>query len=287
MGWFEAALLATLLYGLMQTFQKLAAARGLSPLQIVFSAGLTVSLLAGSAMLASGGPVAWSGATLTYAVLNSVFFTAGSILLLFALKRASAAVALPVNKLDAVLVVAIGALAFDERPTPIQWVGALLGLAVIAVLTWPRRGAEPSAKSRADLAGIGLAAAAAVCFAGSMTVGRIASRSGPVLPFVFATYACTALLGLGAWRLADSERRCSRLDACRYGAAIGALNFVGYLLILRAFAQGPMALIQPLLASSMLIAVGLSTWLLREPIAWRHAAAVGLSLAAALLIRVG
>ncbi|MGI5865122.1 MAG: DMT family transporter [Myxococcales bacterium] len=287
MGWFGSALLATLLYGFMQAIQKLAASRGLSPMRLVFAAGLVVSLLAGGAMVATGAPVGWSGPTLVYAGLNSLFFTTGSALLLRALKRASAAVALPVNKLDAVLVVAIGALAFGERPTPIQWLGVLFGLAVVVVLTGPERGGEQGSKSRADLAGVALAAGAALCFAGSMTVGRLAARAGPVLPFVASTYACTALLALGASRLVGSDRAGSRLDAWRYGAAIGVLNFAGYLLILRAFAQGPMALIQPLFASSMLVAVGLSAWALRERIAWRHALAVGLSLGAALLIRIG
>lgn len=286
MGWFGAALLATLLYGFMQAVQKLAASRGIAPLRLVHAAGATVALLAAGALFATGGWESAGPLTFVHAAFNSAFFTTGSVLLLLALRRASAAVALPVNKIDAVLVVSVGAVAFGERPTALQWLGVGMGLAVVLVLTWPER-RQASEPRRIDLAGVGLAAAAACCFAGSMTVGRLASRAGPVLPYVAATYALTALLALLVLRLLRVPEAGARGEAWRYGAAIGAFNFVGYLLILRAFALGPMALIQPLFASSMLVAVAITAWRLRERLTLRHVLAIACSLGAALLIRAG
>lgn len=286
MEWFSAALAATLAYGLMQAVQKLAASKGIAPLRLVFASGATVSLLAVAALLIEGARPALPAQTLAYVAANSVLFTAASLLLLFALRRVPAAVALPVHKTDAVLVIAAGALAFGERPSVVQWLGVATGLAVVASLTWPQRRQEGGA-AKVDLKGVALAAGAAVCTAGSMTVGRLAARAGPVLPFVAATYALTALLAFGGLRLLRVREEGGTGGAWRHGAVIGALNFVGYLFLLRAFAQGPMALVQAIFASSMLLAVGLTAWRLREPLTLRHAAALACSLGAAVLIRVG
>ncbi|HEY3449965.1 MAG TPA: EamA family transporter [Myxococcales bacterium] len=287
MGWFGAALAATVAYGLLQAGNKLAATRGIAPLRLVFAAGVTVALLAAGALLATGVPAALAPQTLVYAAANSVLFTLSSVLLLLALRRVPAAVALPIHKIDAVLVIGAGALAFGERPTGLQWLGVATGLAVVVALTWPQRRGEGEAR-KIDLTGVGLAAAAAVCTAGSMTVGRLASRAGSVLPFVAATYALTAALAFAGLKLLPlREESAEQADAWRFGVAIGVLNFVGYLLLLRAFALGPMALVQAIFASSMLIAVGLTAWRLREPLTARHVAAIACSLGAALLIRAG
>ncbi|MGC4119531.1 MAG: DMT family transporter [Myxococcales bacterium] len=285
MGWFGAALAATLAYGLMQALQKVAATRGVAPLRLVCASGTTVAVLAALALLLSGEPLKADPLALGYAAANSVLFTAASVLLLWALRRVPAAVALPVHKIDAVLVIGAGAVAFAERPTPLQWIGVATGLAVVVALTWPQRKNE--AGTTIDLTGIALAAGAAVCTAGSMTVGRLASRAGAVLPFVATTYALTALLAFAGVRLLPVPKDGERETAWRLGLVIGVLNFAGYLLLMKAWAQGPMVLVQGIFASSMLIAVGLTAWRLREPLTVRHVLAMACSLGAAVLIRIG
>jgi drug/metabolite transporter (DMT)-like permease len=289
MGWFGATLAATLIYGVLQAIQKIAASRGAAPLRLVHYSAVTVASLGLAAVLLGGGWPQLAPSTWIHAALNSVLFTAGSTLMLASLGRAPAAVALPVSKLDAVFVVAIGALAFEERPTGLQWLGVGAGLAVVAILTVPSRGRV--AGRRPEWKAISFAVGAAACFAASMTVGRLAARGGPLLPFVTISYAFTALLSLLAARIgpgaAPGRSAGTAAPVWRYGVAIGALNFAGYLLILRAFALGPMALIQPLFASSMLLAVAISGRALGERLAARHVAAIGCSLVAIALIRLG
>jgi len=58
-------------------------------------------------------------------------------------------------------------------------------------------------------------------------------------------------------------------------------------LLLHAFTRGPMALIQPLFASSMLLAILLAGRVLGERLTLRQVVALGLSLGAAVLIKLG
>jgi drug/metabolite transporter (DMT)-like permease len=267
----------------MQSAQKLAAARGLSASRLVLVSALTVASLGAAATTARGAWVAVDLMLVGLAAANAAFYTSGTVLLLRALRRSSTAAVLPLMKLDGLLVVAIGALAFAERPTPLQWVGALLGLGVVAALTWPARGAGDG---RPELHAVASALGAACSFAGSMTIGRLAARSGEKLPYVAISYAITALLALAVGALTRPEGGQTRA-ALPWGAVIGALNFVGYLLLLHSFAHGPMTLVQSIFASSMLVAVAVSSRLLREKLTRRHAVALSLSLGAVVLIRLG
>jgi len=282
MAWLTATLLATLCYGLLQGLQKIAVGRGLSPALLLLASATTVSLFASvGALVADARP----GLELVpYAVGNGALFGTGSLLLLRALGASPAAVVLPVHKLDALLVIGIGALVFGERPTLLQWAGAGMGLLVIALLVLPEGRAD---RGRAPWPGVSLAVGAALCFAGSMTVGKLASTAVPRLPFVAGSYlvtaACAALALLRERSRAAPQAR--RGWSC--GAVLGALNFLGYLLILEAFAGGPLALIQPLFATSMLIGVQLSRRVLGEQVSMRQGLALGCALAALVLIRLG
>jgi drug/metabolite transporter (DMT)-like permease len=284
MSWYTATLLATLTYGVLQGLQKIAATRSLSLPRILLGSAFTVSALAFGATLLTGEQ-ADDGRLFAFAGLNSLLFSAGSLLMLFALRRAPAALVLPVNKLDTLLVVLVGAVVFGERPAGLQWAGAALGLAVVGVLSAPEPGQARGATG--SLRGLLLAAGAAFCFAGSMTVSKVAASAAPRLAFVASSYAFTALLALVALRLGPPDDPRLERRALAWGAIIGVLNFVGYLLILDAFARGPLALIQPVFASSMLIAIWISRRALGERISRRQALALVLSLGSVLLIRLG
>lgn len=275
MDWFPPTLLATAAYGVMAAIQRVASARGLSGPPLLAVSATTVAVLAS---LGATFVTGWSGtgAVALHAAANGALFSGGTLALLAALRRASAATILPVAKLDGVLVVLIGVAAFSERPTPLQLVGIAAGLGVVAVLAWPGKGDR-----RPPLPAILLGAVAAGCYACSMSVGKLAAQAGPKLPYIALSYAGTALVAFALVRGWPPR------EALRPGVAIGALNFGGFVVLLHAFTLGPMALIQPIFASSMLVAILLAARVLHERITVRQVAALGLGLGAAVLIRLG
>lgn len=291
LDWFSATLLATACYGCMQASQKIAASRGHRPAALLLGAGLVASGVAALGALLYPPSLPVGPAVLGYAAANALLFSSGSLLLLLALARAPAAVVLPVHKLDSLLVVLVGVLVFANRPAPLQWLGIACGLGVVVVLTLPSSGAA-SSERRAGLLGVGLAGLAAICFAGSMTVGKLASVAVPRLPYVAVSYALTASYGLAVLLVQRSRKPeetapLAPVSSLAWGALAGLLNVIGYLCLLEAFSAGPIALVQGVFASSLLIAVLLAALVTRERPRPRELLAMGLSLAALLLIRLG
>lgn len=287
-SWVAYTLLATLLYGLLHFLYKVAAERGHGGDGLVSVVGLSVALLAMATLWATAPslPSAFTVPLLVYALFNGAFFALGSLTNYGALKRAPAATVFSLNRLNTLGVMAIGFAFFQETPRLVQALGIVAGLGVLGTIAFEQRG---TARGGGRPGGILLALASALFTALSMTVGKLLADSPENrIAYIAASYALVYLFTVGrnvaAGRRAGGER--VRLDAetVLFGAAIGALNFAGYFLLLQAFGSGPISLSQAIFGSSIVVPVLLSRWIYGERLTPPRLAAMGLAILSVVLI---
>ncbi|MGD9611404.1 MAG: EamA family transporter [Kiritimatiellia bacterium] len=271
-------LFATLLYGGLNFLFKAAAERGHDTDGLVGVVGLAVAAMAlGTLPFTTSRPwTAFTGPVLGFAFFNGLFFALGSLAKYAALKRAPAAIVFPLNRLNAVAVMAIGFSFFREVPRPMQVLGIAAGLGVLGAIAFEQRAHFRNARSSAMAAGILLALVGALFTALSMTVGKLmAETPGNRIAYIAASYALVFVFTWGRDRVRRQRsgrgRRRFDWELAGFGVAIGALNYAGYFLVLQAFGSGPISLSQAIFSSSIVVPILLSRWIYGEkltPLRW-------------------
>ena len=116
MNWFYAILSATFIYGVINFLYKIGAAKKYPSASIVNIQAATVALLSLGAVIASKSQFADLKLLLILAVLNSFFWSAGTVLKISALKKIPVNVAMPINKLNSIFVIIIGLIFSETGP---------------------------------------------------------------------------------------------------------------------------------------------------------------------------
>lgn len=288
MSWFLYIVTATVLYGFLNYTYKLAASYGCPNHLVVNRAALTVSVLSLTALLITRSPFRNPWLILLFALINSGFFCLGSLSKIQALKRAPAAIAFPVGKLNAVFVILLSILLFEDRLTILQWAGVALSLIMLLVASIDAGKTKSNGPKDNVYAGISWALVAAAATAVSMLTGKFASTRVPLINYIWMSYTLVAAYTFlimkttaGGYDL-QAEKK-----AGRYGMIAGTLNLIGYYLVLKAFASGPMALIQGVFSTSFIIPIILSVLLLKDRFDLCKAVIIILTLFSLLLIKLG
>ncbi len=281
---------ATLLYGLMNFVYKMAAEIKLNTDFVLHISALTVAL---SAFLSHGlfinsNLVISNPWLLLFAFFNGLFFGLGRLTKFAALKNTPAAVVFPVNKLNAAFVIIIGFIFFNEQVTPGEGLGLICSLFVLGLVTVDENTFNIDFTSNYFI-GIGFALLTALFGALSMTVGKLASTRVDKLGYIAFSYTLVAVFTFllykfkndhyGAYRKLLKSK--SHLLA---GVAIGALNGLGYYLVLQAFARGPISLIQGIFGLSIIIPILLSIIFYNETLNLRRILALILAIVTVVLI---
>lgn len=291
--WIVYTLFATLLYGALNFLFKVAAERGHDSDGVLTFVGLSAAAAAFITLgLTEARPLgAVTRSVLLYALFNGLFFALGSLAKYGALRRAPTAIVFPLNRLNTLAVIAIGVIFFHETPRPLQVLGIVAGLGVLAVITWEQRGHVQRAANSRVLGGILLALASALCTSLSMTVGKLLADSAHNrLAYIGASYTLVFFWSLGQnlitrrGRAFQFEWRAAEMVG--FGAAIGLLNYAGYFLVLQAFGSGPISLSQAIFSSSIVVPIMLSRWFYREKLTWPRVIAIGLAMAAVVLMSI-
>jgi drug/metabolite transporter (DMT)-like permease len=174
---------------------------------------------------------------------------------------------------------------FDERPSFLQWFGIALSLSIIFIA-----GSEKNDNDKVQKVvsyGLLFALASGFCTSISMLTGKFAVMHVAKLPYMTISYTMVALFtgvinryrGLSAASVPGKQ-------LFYYGGLIGIFNFLGYFLVLHAFATGPLSLIQGIFANSFTIPVILSALIYREEITKRRVLIVMLALLSVLFIKL-
>ncbi len=290
-AWLIYTLGATLLYGVLNFLFKMAAEHGCEADGLVGVVGLSVAGLSLGTLLATRVAPwrAFTGPVWAYALFNGMFFALGTLSKVGALKRAPAAIVFTLNRLNSLAVMAIGFLFFRETARPVQVLGIGAGLGGLALITFDQRSHFTASGSRVRLAGIALALGSALFTALSMTVGKLLAQSAADrIAYICVSYSLVAAFTLGrrraARRAGQSPARLAKPKMLLFGAAIGALNYAGYFLVLQAFGSGPISLSQAIFSSSIVISILLARVVYRERLSPLQVAAIGLAILAVVLM---
>ena len=285
--WLVYSMTAALFYGLLNFLYKVSAEKKLPTQAVVFVSAFSVVISTAVTIKAKGGTFESFGQALPYAAVNGTLFAFGALAKFRALKLAPASVVFPVNKSNVLFVIVIGLVFFKELPTLRQWTGVFAAILVLVLISY-----EQIKGTRINkLQGIGFALVAALCTSFSMTAGKLASLHTDRLTYILISYSIVTVIAFVLYRFRVQEEK--RITSFKnpflfiLGGGIGILNFAGYNLVLKAFAEGSMALVQPVFALSILIPIFLSAIIYREHLTFIRIVSIALSLASILLIKSG
>lgn len=283
--WQGFAIVATIIYGLMNFLYKVAAENKCSSFYTMSFSGITVSILSFVLLTINGSafvPLKW---LLVFAGANALFFATGSICKIEALKHIPANLTFPVIKLNSTFAVIIAIVFLGERPDIYKILGIILGLGVILILAAEKF----SLKEGCNLKyGFMFSLISACSTASSMTIGKLASSSVPKLNYIFISYSCVAVYSLIAGFKGKNKATAHSLTrkTIFFGMMIGTLNFLGYFLVLKAFSVGPMTGVQPIFAMSIVFPIFLSRLIYKEKFTVYRYLALLLSLGSIILVSI-
>lgn len=283
--WLLYSLTATLFYGLLNFLYKVSAEYRLPTQSVVFISAFSVVISALTVLIFEGNDFSLFPAAVPYAAANGTLFAFGALAKFKALKLAPASVVFPVNKSNVIFVIIIGIIFFKETPSPRQWIGVSFAVLVLVLISWEQiKGTRINA-----LSGVGFALLAALCTSFSMTAGKLASMETDRLIYIFISYSIVTVISyiLYKTRIPAEQRKGTFKNPKLFlvGCTIGILNFAGYTLVLKAFAAGSMALVQPVFALSILIPIFLSSLIYREKLTLLRIISIGLSLISIIVIK--
>ncbi|MHB1399442.1 MAG: DMT family transporter [Trichloromonadaceae bacterium] len=282
--WYFLSLAALVLLGTQRFFYKVAVERNCSsPLTTaVFMA--TVTLLSVAAFLLSGDAVGDIPTLLLLAAINSTAFALGTVVNMEALRRLPTAITFPLTRLSILLVIGFSILYFGERPGPWQWLGILLGLAVVVVLAADLGGTAAVRQQRGT--GLLLVAACVLCGAVASISSKFAAVATSKTAFMALSYLLGTIFSLAMARTWKRDESAPRTGAVLgIGVLMGLFNFAGFYAFLAALERGPLSLIALITGMHFVIPVALSVLFYREKITPRRWLGIGLTLLAVLAIQ--
>ena len=236
---------------------------------------LAATAVALSTSVVVAAPVAaltWDveAAAVPFILASAALEVAYFFLLARAYQQHEVSVVYPVARGSAPVLVLVGGLAIGDRPSLLAACGVVLvGLGVLAV-----RGGV-----RGDVHALGLAGSVAACIAAYTLVDSRGIDHASPLPYLVLVLAPVAAAALVATR---GERLRAELRPA--AVASGLLGFAAYALALAALRLAPAAAVAAVRETSVVIAVALAAFVLREPVGRKRLAGAVLVVAGVLLL---
>ncbi|KIH78101.1 Uncharacterized membrane protein [Geoalkalibacter ferrihydriticus] len=283
--WYFFSIAALGLLGAQRFLYKVAAERNCSaPLTTAVFMG-TVTLLSSLVFFISAEP---AGALLPLALLalvNSLSFTLATVANMEALKHLPAAITFPLTRMSLLVVIVFSVVYFGERPGLFQWMGILLGFAVVALLARESGSATlPRGKAATGLLLIGICV---VCGATAAISSKFAAISTSKSGFMALSYFLATLFSLMIEKKWIREQTPARTgDAVKIGLFMGLLNFFGFYAFLIALESGPLSIIALITGMHFVIAIALSALIYREKLTSTRLLAIVLTLLAVFFIQL-
>jgi drug/metabolite transporter (DMT)-like permease len=229
----------------------------------------------------------WSGlpaaASLPWLVGSVVINTIGIRLAMAAYRSASFGLAYPVMRAGIpLLTLPIGAVMLNEWPRPSGVTGVLLIAGALVMLAFAARRAGQS-----ETRGLGYALLAAVAGAGYVSADAGGVRiSGNVFGYAFAMAIGNALAMAVVMALERRDPFKLVPQHARRACAISALSMISFLLYIWVVASTPVALAAALRETSVLFAVAIAQYVLKEDVGRFQWFAAGLAVAGVIAIRM-
>ena len=209
--------------------------------------------------------------------------TIGIRLAMAAYRSASFGLAYPVMRAGIpLLTLPIGVVILGEWPRPAGVVGVLLIASALIMLAFAAR-----RSGRAELRGLGYALLAAVAGAGYVTADAGGVRlSGNIFGYAFLVALGNAM-ALGAMYVIEGRNPLVMFGRhARLGFTISAFSMASFLLYVWALSQTPVALAAALREISVLFAVGIAQYVLKEDVGRFQWLAAAFAVAGVVAIRM-
>lgn len=283
--WYLLALTALVVLGLQRFLYKVSAEMRCNSAVTTFAFMATVALLSWCAYLPRAATVTHLGPLLIISLANSLGFLTGTLATIEALKSLPAGTVYPLTRLSTVLSVLFSLTYFGDRLNLRQGFGVLLALAVIVLLARSRGGASTASAGHARR-GLLLALLAIAGGAASTVSSKFAAVQVDSFGFMAVSYTMSTLLVVAVkHRMLPQQAGQRTRPALFIGLAMGVTNFFGYYALLRALANGPLAIIAPLVGMYFIMAVLLSFLIYREKVTRLQLLAIALTVLSILLMR--
>ena len=244
----------------------------------------TVTLFSAVTFLLSAETPTNVSSLLVLSLVNSFSFALATISHIEALRHLPSGIVFPLTRLSLVVVVITSVVYFGEQLSSLQWLGILLGLAVVVVLAQDLRTDGGWQGNRR--AGLLFVAVCILCGAVAAISSKLAVVSTSKAGFMTLSY----LLGTG-FSLAISKKwgQAKKLGTSReavvIGILMGALNFFGFYAFLTALESGPLSAIALITGMHFVIAIILSVVLYGEKMTVARSIGIGLTLLAVFFMK--
>jgi drug/metabolite transporter (DMT)-like permease len=273
--------LAVLLSALLHASWNAIARASSNPGDVFISAVISSGIIGLAGLFWSGLP---AHASWFYLAFGLGFNTAAIRFAIAAYKRASFALAYPAMRAGIPLTtLPIAAIMIHELPRPFGILGVLLIATALILLAVAARNSKGT-----ELNGVGYAMLSALCGAGYVTSDAVGVRlSGNVMGYAFALAVGNAIL---ISLLTAIERRNPLAifkTHMRTAFGISTISMSSFLFFIWAVSVAPVALASALRETSVLFAIGIAHFVLKDKIGRLHIAAVMLALAGIAAIKLG
>ncbi len=285
-SWYLYSLIALLLMGSQRFLYKVTAEKRCnSALTTALFMG-TVTLLSGVSYFSGGTPASDFKILLLLSLINSASFAGATILHIEALRHLPASVTFPINRLNLILVILASVIYFGERLSGLQWLGVLLGFAVVVVLG--RDTAKSGSSSVVDYArsGYWFLGGAILCGAISSLSCKFAAIHTGKTDFMALSYLLATIFSLlinRTWKKTDGHGNIKA--SVLIGLGMGILNFFGFYAFLTALEAGPLSSIAMIVGMHFVIAIVLSALIYHEKLTSRRIFGIALTLVAVWLLK--
>lgn len=285
-NWYVLSILALIFMGSQRFLYKVSAERGCSTAWTTFSFMATVTVLSVTALFLSGSPIHHTRMLILTASVNAGSFVIGTIAHMEALKHVSAGVVYPIIRLNAALVVLFSIFFFDDRLSVYQFVGILIALLVILILT-RHVAEEKEAPQERPRRGIGFAFIALCAGSVAAISAKFAALYTHRLGFMAVSYFLGTVFAFGIRnRLGHSHNVSDPKEAFLIGLGMGLINFVGFYLFLAALSRGPLSIVISIVGLHFIIAIILSAIIYKERLSAQKIMGISLAVLSVFLLRL-
>ena len=291
-GWYAYALMSLVLYGFQGFLYKVSARKECNTARTMFFFMSTVTILAAISFFVMGEKGDDMVPFFILSVLNAFFFFIATMASIEALKYVPTNVFYPVMRSSVVLVILFSVLYLGERPSMIQGLGMAISLLVIVFLSGKK---ERDMIPRTDLKKAAVLIPVAFITGAVVTVViKYASDLRARYAFIAFSYGINAVLsfilrdklaGKSVTRKrAPGSKGNDKTKPVIIGVGIGIVNFLGFVMLLRAFASGPLSIAATLIGMAFVIPIVLSFVIYKERVTLPRVAAILLALGATVLL---
>ena len=276
------ALLSLVCAGVNDVAFKRYAAKDRSRGAYVFGIGIIWAALQASLAAATGPAIVLSGTTLAYGLVAGVLLTTSNLCLLESLTHIDASLGSTLYRLNTVGVVVLSVLFLHETLGWLALAGVTLGIAAVFLL-YRRDGRGEATGGRFALF-FGLAVLASLCRATYGVVSKAGLAQGAALQSMLVIAAVCWIVGGAGYALLREKRLKITGKKAAYSLLSGVLVFLIVNFLLLAIDHGQASIAIPIANMSFVVALLLSVGLGMERLTGRKLMAVGLSVAALLLL---